>query len=109
MLIPDYHLRFTFGYQIRFQSVSSGIKNVQKFRVLLGFLKRAWAGLRVENHDPVRTLCFYFPNSAGRTPNKQFCFLSRRPFGYYLPTARYGTTFAAKWSSNGGLEGVVSK
>ena len=36
-------------------------------------------------------------------------FLSRRPFGYYLPIASYGTIFAAKWSSNGGLEAVVSK
>ena len=36
-------------------------------------------------------------------------FLSRRPFGYYLPLASYGTIFAAKWSINGGLEAVVSK
>ena len=56
MLIPDYHLQFTFGYQIRFQSVSSGVKNVQNYRVVLGFLKRAGAGLRVENHDPVPTV-----------------------------------------------------
>ena len=35
--------------------------------------------------------------------------LSRRPFGYYLPIACYGTIFAAKWSSNGRLETVVSK
>ena len=46
-----YHLQFTFGYQIRFRSVSSGIKNVLKYRVVLGFLKRAWAGPRAENHD----------------------------------------------------------
>ena len=50
MLIPDYLLPFTSGYQIRFRSVPSGIKNVQKYRVVLGFLKRARAGLRVENH-----------------------------------------------------------
>ena len=56
MLIPDYHLQYTFGYEIRFRSVSSGIKNVQKYRVVLGFLKRAGAGLRVENHDPFPTL-----------------------------------------------------
>ena len=56
MLIPDYHLQFTFGYQIRFRSVSLGIKNVQKYRVVLGFLKRARVGLRVENLDPVLTL-----------------------------------------------------
>ena len=49
MPIPDYHLHFTFGYQIRFRSASSGIENVQKYRVVLGFLKRARAGLRVEN------------------------------------------------------------
>ena len=36
-------------------------------------------------------------------------FLSRHRFGYYLPIASYGTIFAAKWSSNGGLEAVVSK
>ena len=36
-------------------------------------------------------------------------FLSRRPSGYYLPIASYGTIFAAKWSSNGGFEAVVSK
>ena len=33
-------------------------------------------------------------------------FLSRRSFGYYLPIASYGTAFAAKWSSNGGLEAM---
>ena len=33
----------------------------------------------------------------------------RRPFGYYLTIASHGTLFAAKWSSNGGLEAVVSK
>ena len=32
MLMPDYHLQFTFGYQIRFRSDSSGIKMVQKHR-----------------------------------------------------------------------------
>ena len=31
-------------------------------------------------------------------------FLSRLPFGYYLPIASYGSIFATKWSSNGGLE-----
>ena len=31
-------------------------------------------------------------------------FLSRCPFGNYLPIVSYGTIFAAKWSSNGGLE-----
>ena len=56
MLIPDCHLQFTFGYQIRFRSISTGIGNVQKYRVELGFLKRAWAGLWVENHDPVPVL-----------------------------------------------------
>ena len=56
MLIADYHLQFSFGYQIRFRAFSSGIENVQKCRVVLGFLKRARAGLRVENHDPVPTL-----------------------------------------------------
>ena len=56
MLIADYHLQFSFGYQIRFRAFSSGIENVQKYRVVLGFLKRARAGLRVENHDPVPTL-----------------------------------------------------
>ena len=49
MLIPDYHLQFTFGYQIRFRSASLGIENVPKYRIVLGYLKRAQAGLRVEN------------------------------------------------------------
>ena len=52
MLLPDYHLQFTFGYQIRYRSVSSGIYNVQKYRVVLGFLKRARAGLRVVKKRP---------------------------------------------------------
>ena len=56
MFIPDYHLQFTFGYQIRFRAVSSGIENVLKYWVVLGFLKRARAGPRVKNHDPVPTL-----------------------------------------------------
>ena len=56
MIVPDYHLQFTFGYQIRFRSVSSGIKNVQKYRVVLGLLKRARAGIWVENDDPVPAL-----------------------------------------------------
>ena len=51
MFIPVYHLQFTFGYQIRSRSVSSGIKNIQIYRVVLGILKRARARLRVENHD----------------------------------------------------------
>ena len=51
MLILDYHLQFTFGYQIRFRPVSSGIENVQIYPVVLGFLKRARAGLQLENHD----------------------------------------------------------
>ena len=54
--LTDYHLQFTFGHQTRFRSVSSGIKNVQKYRVVLGFLKLARAGLRVENHGTVPTL-----------------------------------------------------
>ena len=43
MFIPDYHLQFTFGYQIRFRAVSSAIINVQKYRVVLGFRKRTRA------------------------------------------------------------------
>ena len=56
MLIPDYNLLFVFEYQTRFWAVSSGIKNIQKYRVVLGFLKRARVVLRVENHEPVPTL-----------------------------------------------------
>ena len=59
MLIPDYHLQYTFGYQIRFRSISSGIKNFPKYRVVLQFVKHARAGLRAENHDPVPTLVGY--------------------------------------------------
>ena len=51
--MPDYHLQITLGYQIRFRSAS---KNVQKYWVVLWFLKRARAGLRVKNHGPVPTL-----------------------------------------------------
>ena len=54
--LPDYNLQFTFGYQIRFRAVSSGIEIVLKERDVLGFFKQARAGLRVENHDPVPTL-----------------------------------------------------
>ena len=50
-----------------------------------------------------------FPNSAGGRRISTSVFLSRRPFGYYLPIASYRTIFAAKWSSNGELEAVVSK
>ena len=51
-----------------------------------------------------------FPQFLGVDAEKAvLLFLSRRPFGYYLPIASYGTIFAAKWSSNGGLEAVVSK
>ena len=64
MLIADYDLQFSFGYQIRFRAFSSGIENVQKYRVVFGFLKRDRAGLRVENHDPVPTLAI-----------QQICFL----------------------------------
>ena len=45
MPIPDYHLQFTLRYQVRFRSVSLGLKNVEKYWVVLGFLKRARAGL----------------------------------------------------------------
>ena len=44
-----------------------------------------------------------FPITAGWTPNKQFCFSKSAPFRILW------TMFAAKWSSNGGLEAVVSK
>ena len=77
MLIPDYHLQFTFGYQIRFRAVSSGIKNVQKYRVVLGFLKRARAGLRVENHDKVPTLVtIHVANEFVSTDATQFYWLT---------------------------------
>ena len=48
------------------------------------------------------------PREGGRRISSS-AFLSRRPFGNYLPIASYATTFAAKRSSNGGLEAVVSK
>ena len=43
---------------------------------------------------------FPLPRHARRISSSAF--LNRRPFGYYLPTASYGTIFTAKWSSNGG-------
>ena len=49
-----------------------------------------------------------FPLHRGGRRIGSSAFLSRRTFGYYLPIASYGTIFAAKWSSNGGLEAVVS-
>ena len=70
MLIPDYHLQFTLGYQIRFRPVSSGTKNVQKYRAVLEFLKRARAGLRVENHDPVPPLLTCTYNISNNEPKK---------------------------------------
>ena len=51
----------------------------------------------------------YSPNSAGGRRISSSAFLSQGPFGFYLPIASYGTIFAAKCSSNGGLEAVVSK
>ena len=39
MLIPDYHLQFTFGYETRFRAVSSGIKNIRKYRIVLGIFE----------------------------------------------------------------------
>ena len=38
-----------------------------------------------------------------------FVFLSRWPFGYYLPKESFGTIFAGMLSINGRLEVVVSK
>ena len=52
---------------------------------------------------------FISPIPRGGRRISSSAFLSRRPFGYYLPIASYGTIFAAKWSSNGGLEAVVSE
>ena len=65
ILIPNYHLQFTFGYQIPFRAISSSIENVQKYRVVVGFLKRARAGLRVENHDPDPTLIMCIGHASG--------------------------------------------
>ena len=56
MLLRDYHLQYTFGYQILLRALSSGIETVPKYWVVLGFLKQARAGLGVENQDPVPTL-----------------------------------------------------
>ena len=44
------------------------------------------------------------PITAGWRPKKQFCFSKPVPFRILSPIASYGTIFAAKWSSNGGLE-----
>ena len=49
----------------------------------------------------------YFPHHPW-TPNRQFCFLSRRLFRYYLSIASHGTIFAAKWSIIGRIEALVS-
>ena len=50
-----------------------------------------------------------YPSSAGRMQKKQWCFSDLAPSGYHRPIASYGTIFAAKWSSNGGIEAVVSE
>ena len=52
---------------------------------------------------------FISPIPRGGRRISSSAFVSRRPFGYYLPLASYGTIYAAKWSSNGGLEAVVSE
>ena len=52
---------------------------------------------------------FISPIPLGGRRISSSAFLSRRLLGYYLPIASYGTIFAAKWLSNGGLEAVVSK
>ena len=42
MPLPDYHLRFTFGYQIRFRSILSGIKlfkNIETICSIFGRVK----------------------------------------------------------------------
>ena len=51
----------------------------------------------------------FSPLPRGRRQIRSSAFVSRHLFGYYLPIASYGTIFAAKWSSNGGLEAAVSK
>ena len=58
------------------------------------------------DNQEVKKLISPIPRGGRRIGSSAF--LSRRPFGYYLPIASYGTIFAAKWSSNGGLEAVVS-
>ena len=53
----------------------------------------------------------YFPNSAGWTPNKQFCFSKSAPFRILSPHSKlwYHICSQAKWSSNCGLGAVVSE
>ena len=50
---------------------------------------------------------FFFPIPRGGRQISSSAFLSRCPFGYYLPIASHGTIFVAKWSTNGGLEAVT--
>ena len=58
---------------------------------------------------PENNMKVTFLNPRGGRRISSSAFLSRRPFGYYLPIASYGIIFAAKWSSNGGLQAEVSK
>ena len=52
---------------------------------------------------------FISPLPRGGRRISSSAFLSRHPFGYYLPIASHGTIFAAKGAGNGGVEAVVSK
>ena len=50
-----------------------------------------------------------FPITAGWTPNKQFCFSKSAPFRILSPHSKLWYHICSQWSSNGGLEAVVSK
>ena len=74
----------------------------KKHRLVISCLPFQYLSMREEK------LISPIPWKGGRRIDSS-AFLSRRFFGYHLPITSYGTIFAAKWSSNGGLEALVSK
>ena len=101
----------------RFSSLYASCENSRNSLCSPYVLPQLWGtsyGLKHNNNTAehnVKKKKIYVPNSAGRIRKAiNSAFLSRRLFGYYLPIASYGNIFAAaKWSSIGGLEAMVSK
>ena len=81
---------------------------VKGFDGLLSSSGCSW-NIHTQHREKGRRKRIIFPIPWGGRRISVSAFLSRRPFGYYLPIASYGTMFAAKWSSNGGFEAVISK
>ena len=87
-----------------FEKVSFGEKSV-----LNNFYKVHQQGRHIGLHKREKRREVTFPITAGWAPNKQFCFSKWAPFRILTPHSKLWHHIAAKWSSNGGLEAVVSK